>query len=151
MKLQAKTRLKASFSPRAIAKLWDMLNTVCFDGLLKKPIIVLQDEDDMQVRVEDFMHDHGIAHVDQKDRSTMGLVLWDYGKARAIILINKAIVNPRELMLVLVHEMVHQALAESEGYIAMCKIGHGTKFKAFKEQVARYKGLYLTGADFNRI
>ena len=151
MQLQAATRLRASFSSRAVSELWAMLNTTCFDGLLKKPFIVLQDDEEMQVRVEDFMEDYSIAHVDQKDRSIMGLVLWDYGKSRAAILINKAITNPRMLMLVLVHEMVHQALAEKHGYVQMCKIAHGPQFKAYKEQVERYKGLYLTGEDFNRI
>ncbi len=151
MKLQATTRLRASFSIREVSELWDMLNVQCFDGLLKKPILVMQDEDIMQERVEDFMYDHGIVHVDQKGKSTLGLVLWDYGKSRAAILINKSITSGKELMLVLVHEMVHQALAESEGYIAMCKIGHGPKFRAYKERVERYKGLYLTGEDFIRI
>ena len=149
MKLSAATRL-AAHTHDALKNLWELLNDTCFEGSLNPPILIQEGGKDLNSRVEDFVIDHGLPHLDMRGNETCGLVLWDHNRDRAIIVINSGL-NPKDLMLTMAHEMVHQKLAQELGYYAMCRAGHGPLFRSYKESVMRYKGLYLTDANFNKI
>lgn len=154
MKLEARQRLEASgYSSREVLALWHHLNEVCFDSSLKQPLIAVEDNESLLVRYDDFVEDYKVAHADVKPDGAFveGMVLWDSIRKRAVIILNKGITTAKDLMLILAHEMVHQALAEKYGYNQMCRIGHGPRFKAYASKVARYPKLYLTGPDFSPI
>jgi hypothetical protein len=54
-----------------------------------------------------------------------------------------------ELIQVLAHEMVHQALAEKHGYVGMLKIGHGAEFMSYADDIKKYRGIKLYGASYD--
>lgn len=150
--IRARARLRAGFSPQEVIQLWSLLNDRCFDSKLKKPIIVLDDQQGIEARVEDFIEDWGLANAeDRKGGSTLGLVLWDFKRSLAVIVLSKSLTSAHDLMHVLAHEMVHQALAEKHGYQTMCRIGHGPQFSAYQMNIERYPGLTLLGANFTKI
>lgn len=142
------SRERITFTASQVAKLWELLNATCFSNALSKPSFVIQRN--LKKRVSDFIADYNLpAHADTtKQGDTLGLVLWDFKRNQATIVIDTSVDNPKDLMMVLAHEMVHQALAEKHGYQKMCVIAHGPEFKAYKANIERYKGLKLTGEDF---
>jgi hypothetical protein len=152
MKIEAKARLEASYSGSEVAQLWTVLNRVCFDSALTRPFFSIESQADMANRVNDFVHDYGLDPSQNKHgNQTLGFTLWDFKADKAAIVISKDVKDAHTLIVTMAHEMVHQALAETYGFVEMCKMGHGPKFVAYKSKVERYKGLYLTNDRFERI
>lgn len=142
----------ATFSVNEIKQLWVLLNERCFDGRLREPIFSL--EYDLMERANDFASDNHITPIDadgDSGKHLLGLCLWQFSRNRAVILLDKSITDPRTLVKVMAHEMVHQDLAEQHGFGEMCRMGHGPAFKAYKQLIERYPGLRLTGEDFDPI
>lgn len=151
MKIEAAQRLFGTVTHSGLLALWQDFNATCFDGNLRAPLILLESGRKLSERIEDFIADHSLSHVDKTDDNEPGgLVLWSASTQRAVIIINSGM-DLAETKIVLAHEMVHQALAEEHGYIPMCRLGHGPSFLAYKRNIERYPGLYLTDAYGDRV
>jgi hypothetical protein len=129
------------FTIQQTKQLWRELNKVAFDGELKEPPIYLE---------SDLNH---LVPPDYGDKFGSGDCLGycdeDPETKEIVLLISTKIESARELMMVLAHEMVHQALAEKHSYYEMLKIGHGEEFMSYAPKIKRYHDLKLVGPNYH--
>ena len=133
-----------TFNKSRVERLWKEINDVCFDGELHKPMILI--EEDLNHLVPSSWKDT------DKDGQCLGYCDLDPDPEDnphdIVLLFSHKIDNAKELVEVVAHEMVHQALAEKHGYRGMLKIGHGSEFMAYKDAVKKYHNTTLHGASF---
>jgi hypothetical protein len=115
-----------------IKAVWEDANSKIF-GSLKAPEFTLEDDLDYLVPEKDRLPNaHILGYTDQK------------GSDGIILRFCKRINHQRELIEVVVHEMVHQDLARRHGYAEMCEIGHGSDFMAYAKIVKKYHNIILS-------
>jgi hypothetical protein len=121
-----------------VKHLWHDINNVCFEGKLKEPRILLE---------PDLSH---LISPEYRERmgegEAMGYCDRDPESGEIVLLFSNKITDPRELMQVVAHEMVHQDLAEEHGYDEMLRIGHSTGFTRYTSIIKRYYNTVLDGA-----
>lgn len=122
-------------------RLWNEINDTCFDGELRPPLRIVI-ESDLQ-HLLDRKHEldegqgGGVAGYCDIDPDT---------EQEVILLVDD--MDARELMEVMAHEMVHQHLAQTHGYLNMCRLGHAAVFESYAPRIARYYGIKLLGAGY---
>ena len=141
MKLTFKTYLESQaiddwLSIDSIEKIWHDANGKIFDSELKLPKFSL--EDDLNYLAKRFGPD---AHEESKHGDMLGYC--DREGSRIILRFSKKIRTARELLEVVVHEMVHQAEAERTTWLKMLKDPHGEEFLSWEEKVSKYHNLSL--------
>jgi len=116
----------------SIKQIWADVNTKIF-GNLNEPEFTLEADLDYLVPVENRPENaHIMGYCDNKGANGITLRFCERIK------------DVKELINVVVHEMVHQALAQRHGYDEMCDIDHGDQFMAFAKIVKRYHGVNLS-------
>lgn len=122
-------------------RLWNEINDACFDGELRPPLKIIV-ESDLQHLLE------GRHELDEgQGGGVAGYCDIDPDTGQEVILLIDDM-DARELMEVMAHEMVHQHLAQTQGYTKMCQIGHAAAFEGYAERIARYYGIKLLGAGY---
>ena len=140
MKLRDLLETTYHFSQADVKRLWREINHTCFDGeLTEPPIYIEQDLNHLVPKqyTDKFGGGDALGYCDE-DPETKEIVL----------LISTKVESARELMEVLAHEMVHQALAEKHGYIGMLKVGHGAEFMSYAPAIKKYYNMKLLGASY---
>lgn len=131
----------ASFTLSQCWRLWNEINEVCFDGELRPPLHIII-ERDLSHLID---HNHPL---DEGDGGGIaGFCDLDPHTHQEVLLFRSDL-QPRELMEVMAHEMVHQHLAQTVGYRRMCQIGHNRVFDDYAERISRYHGLKLLGEKY---
>lgn len=128
-----------------VKRLWTEINQVCFDGELTEPKIFI--EPDLshlidEATMERIREKHGNADI-------MGYCDEDPDTHEVVLLFLDDMADGHELMQVVAHEMVHQALAEKYDYDQMRRIGHGPEFMSYAEKIRKYHNAKLLGASYD--
>jgi hypothetical protein len=129
------------FTQTDVRRLWRDINAVCFNGDLYEPPIYVESNlnhlmsREVAQKIADRFGKVDILGYCDEDPETQEIVL----------LFNSNMRTARELMAVVAHEMVHQALAEKHGYATMVKMGHGPEFRAYAPAIKKYHNLDLLG------
>ena len=145
MKLKDLSEQKFSFTLSQLHRLWGEINEACFDGELTKPRLLIEDNLDHMVPADYLAQ----ARKEDPDAEIMGFVDEDiHGDNGLVVLIADIMSGPKELVEVVAHEMVHQALAEKHGYKKMCQIGHGHEFMEYAEAIKKYHNTTLIGKEY---
>jgi hypothetical protein len=139
MKL-AELKAPYTFTMSMVKQLWQELNKACFESKLHEPPIYLESSLNHLVSGQ-YLDKH-------ENGDVLGFCDEDPETHELVLLLSTKIESPHELMQVLAHEMVHQALAEKLGYVQMLKVGHGPAFMAYAPAIKRYHNLVLFGASF---
>ena len=136
------TENKNHFTIADYTRVWKEINQVCFDGELSEPKIFL--DNDLSHLVDDpkyfdrFENGQIIGYCDEDpDDHEIVLLFWN------------GLSDPREMIQVVAHEMVHQALAEKYSYEKMLKLGHGPEFMSYSNTIKAYHNIELFGASYN--
>lgn len=118
----------------SIQKIWEDANNKVFGGQLTKPKFSL--EDDLNYLSKRYKTD---------GEETNGYILGycDKEGSNIILRFSRHISTIRELLEVVVHEMVHQAEAQSSTWLKMLKDPHGEKFLSWEGEVSKYHNLSL--------
>lgn len=138
------TRVPFDFSLNDVKQLWREINHVCFEGDLHEPLILIE---------EDLAH---LLTPEQQrimaDRFGTGQILGycdeDPETGEVVLLFCSDMDDARELVAVVAHEMVHQALAEKHGYRGMLKVGHGPEFMGYAADIKKYHNTKLLGPSY---
>jgi hypothetical protein len=118
-----------------IKEIWEDANDKVFQGQLDKPKFTL--EDDLNYINKRYPHN-------EEARNGDIVAFCDKEGSKFILRFCKSVIkNPRDLMEVVVHEMVHQAEAERTTYLKMCEDPHGDNFFAWADAVATYHNMVL--------
>ncbi len=128
-----------------VRRLWVEINQVCFDGELTEPKIFI--ESDLAHLIDEptrekIRKQHG-------DVDIMGYCDQDPETHDIVLLFLDDMADGRELLQIVAHEMVHQALAEKHGYDQMRRFGHGPEFKAYAPLIKKYHNAKLLGATYD--
>lgn len=125
-------------SLEAIEQIWDDANDKVFGGQLDKSKTKFTLEDDLNY----LARRHG---PDAMEEAKNGVMLGYCDKVGSYITIriSKKIKDVKELLEVVVHEMVHQAEAQRTNYLKMLEDPHGEDFLAWADAVGSYHGLNL--------
>ena len=128
------------FDLNQVGQLWADINKVCFNNKLNKPPIYIEPDLNHLVPPEyaDKFGSGDVLGYCDEDPETKEIVLLVAAKMHTAI----------ELMQVVAHEMVHQALAEKYGYQKMLQIGHGQEFIEYANSVKKYHNTVLHGASY---
>ena len=128
------------FTASDVKRLWREINHTCFNGDLTEPPIYLE---------QDLNHLVPKAYADKfGGGDALGYCDEDPESKEIVLLISTKVESPRELMEVVGHEMVHQALAEKHGYVGMLKVGHGAEFMSYAPAIKKYYNMTLLGASY---
>ena len=140
MKLRDLLEITYHFSQADVKRLWREINHTCFDGELTEPPIYIE---------QDLNHLVPKQYADKfGEGDALGYCDEDPETKEIVLLISTKVESARELMEVLAHEMVHQALAEKHGYIGMLKVGHGAEFMSYAPAIKKYYNMKLLGASY---
>lgn len=122
-------------SLETIEQIWEDANDKVFQGQLDKPKFTLEDDLNYLFR----------RYPDNEEARKGTIVAFCDKEGSKIILrfCGKAIRNARDLMEIVVHEMVHQAEAERTTYLKMHADPHGEDFFAWAGAVSTYHGMKL--------
>lgn len=123
-------------SLETIEKIWHDANEKVFDGQLTKPKFSLEDDLNYLARR------YGPEAQEEAKHGVM-LGYCDKEGSRIILRFSKKIKDVKELLEVVVHEMVHQAEAERTTWLKMLKDPHGDDFLAWEERISKYHNLSL--------
>lgn len=120
-----------------IEQIWNDANGKVFDGQLEKSNTKFSLEDDLNYLNKRFpnneeMRDGNIVAYCDKE-----------GSKYILRFCRPLFRDARDLMEVVVHEMVHQAEAERTTYLQMCREPHGEDFFAWAPQVHTYHNMVL--------
>lgn len=119
-----------------IKQIWNDANEKVFDSQLDMPKISL--EDDLNYLAKRYGPD---AMEEAKNGDMLGYC--DKEGSKIILRFSKKIKNARELLEVVVHEMVHQAEAMRLTWLKMLRDPHGEEFLAWEDRVKKYHNLSL--------
>lgn len=119
-----------------IKQIWNDANEKVFDGQLDMPKLSL--EDDLNYLAKRYGPD---AMEEAKNGDMLGYC--DKEGSKIILRFSKKIKNARELLEVVVHEMVHQAEAMRLTWLKMLRDPHGEEFLAWEDRVKKYHNLSL--------
>ena len=123
MKIHELLENKFTFTLAQVRQLWRELNATSFNGDLTEPLILIEQDLDHMVP-PGYADKFGGGDV-------LGFCDEDPESKELVLLLSMKINDAVELMEVVAHEMVHQALAEEHGYQQMLRIGHGTAFMSY--------------------
>ena len=128
-----------------VKRLWTEINQVCFDGELTEPKIFIEPD------LSHLVDEETMKRIQQKhgNADIMGFCDEDPESHDIVLLFLDDMADGQELMQVVAHEMVHQALAEKHGYEQMKRLGHGPEFMAYAEQIKKYHNANLLGASYD--
>ena len=124
-------------SLETIEQIWDDANAKVFDGQLEKSKTKFTLEEDLDYinkrfpANEEARNGHIVAYCDKE------------GSKHILRFCRPMFRDARDLMEVVVHEMVHQAESERIGYLQMCRDPHGEDFFAWAPQVRTYHNMVL--------
>lgn len=133
-----------SYSVADVKRLWNEINNISFDGTLNVPKIFLESNFDHLVPAEYL----AFVRKTNPNAEIMGFCDEDPEDHDTVLLIANHITDPVELIQVVAHEMVHQAIAEEKGYSQMEKIGHNAEFMAYAEKIKKYHHTSLIGKEY---
>lgn len=137
---------ESDYSHASIMIIWKNANDIVFNNKLNEPKFSL--EQNLQKYTNFFIPD-GIGGTllgfcDWSD------LIWDQRKEpydfdtfHPVLRFAKSIKDRKELEEIVVHEMVHQMIAQQHGYRYMCEVNHGPEFMAYAPSVAKYKNIKL--------
>jgi hypothetical protein len=132
------------FNVNDVKQLWREINRVSFGGKLHEPPIYVEptlnhllNPAQAQQMADEFGSGEILGYCDE-----------DPETGEVVLLFNADMRTASELMDVVAHEMVHQALAQEYGYVGMLKAGHGPKFMAYAPAIAKYHGVKLLDASY---
>jgi len=116
-----------------IKAVWQDINTKLFEDELNTPKFTLEDDLNYLAPEEKRPSEH--AYI---------LGYTDHDSSGVVLRFCKRIENPREMIEVVAHEMVHQALAERYGYDEMLRVGHGPRFMRYGVLLKKYHNIVLS-------
>lgn len=146
--MRFKQYLTENYSITSIMVIWQEANKIIFSNSLQQPKFSLEQS---LKKYHKFFIDakeggEMLAFCDWSDkiydqRTNENAPIEDFNP---VLRFSKSIKDRNLLEQVVVHEMVHQKIAQDKGYRAMCDIGHGPIFMSYANDVKKYKNIALT-------
>lgn len=139
--------LAPTYSKASVAIIWQEANRVCFNGELNSAEFSV--EQNLSKYLQFFTAEDGggemLAFCDWSNVTFDSRQKpYDMHKFTPVLRFVKHIKDRQTLEQIVVHEMVHQRIAQDVGYAEMCNIGHGPGFMKYSAAVRKFKNVELS-------